>query len=170
MKRAFSMLLALLLLLSAGGVGEGLFSRLFSRDMVVGTDIDPDAVTDFYYTYDASTAPPHYQRYRFYVEDGRRLFYHETREGGGWPQTEADITASGTAALTDAQWETFVGLLLGGTAKRREESLTDGDAGPWLYLYWTGGEKEGREFTFESREKGAAFEDFCAALKEGPTC
>ena len=32
----------------------------------------------------------------FYVEEGKHFFYHETREGGGWPQTEEDITASGT--------------------------------------------------------------------------
>ena len=156
--RAVLFVLALSLLLS------GVLSPDQREDFVVGTDISPSDITDFYYTYDASTAPPHYQRYRFYVEDGRRLFYHETREGGGWPQTEEDITASGTLELTEEQWSIFCRLLDGGTADPREESLDSGDAGPWLYIYWGGGEAEGLEFRFASLEKGAAFETFCAEL------
>ena len=74
-----------------------------SGDMTVGSDIPFEDITDFYYTYDASTAPPHYQRYRLYVEDGKHYFYHETREGGGWPQTEEEITCSGTVELTEEQ-------------------------------------------------------------------
>ena len=134
----------------------------------VGADISFEEITDFYYTYDASTAPPHYQRYRFYADDGKHYFYHETREGGGWPQTEADITCSGAIELTDEQWSAFCALLNGGMASRREEHLDSGDAGPWLFLYWTGGEEEGREYSFEQRGTILAFEEFCEGLKEGP--
>ena len=159
-------LLILVMLLTAAGSCENALSWLFSPDKVVGKGIDPASVTDFYYTYDASTAPPHYQRYRFYAEDGAHFFYHETREGGGWPQTEADITVSGTVALTDEQWEAFLELIRGGTASPRVESLDDGDAGPWLFIYWTGGESDGRAFSFESREKESGFCDLCASLKQ----
>ena len=54
----------------------------------------------------------------------------------------------------------------GGTAYARTELLDDGDAGPWRFIYWTGGEAEGREFSFASVEKALAFEDFCVGLKE----
>ena len=159
MKRLLSALLALALLLATGCA-----SANSPGEMVVGDDIAFEELTDFYYTYDASTAPPHYQRYRFYVQDGKHYFYHETREGGGWPQTEENITRSGTVALTDAQWMAFCNLLRGGTASRREENLNDGDAGPYLYIYWVGGEEEGREFSFASYAEETEFEEFCAAL------
>lgn len=132
----------------------------------VGIDVPFEDITDFYYTYDASTAMPHYQRYRFYAEDGKHYFYHETREGGSWPQTEADTICSGTAELTDSQWSSFCDLINGGTASRREERLDSGDAGPWLYIYWRGGETEGREFSFEQPGFVLAFEEFCEGLKE----
>ena len=132
----------------------------------VGIDIAFEDITDLYYTYDASTAPPHYQRYRFYVEDGKHYFYHETREGGSWPQTEADITCSGTVELTEEQWTAFCDLLNGGTASRREEHLESGDAGPWLYIYWRGGETEGREFSFEQPGIVLAFEAFCTDIAD----
>ena len=164
MKRLLSALTALVLFLTAGCAS----ASLLPGEMVVGDDIACEELTDFYYTYDASTNPPHYQRYRFYVEDGKRYFYHETREGGGWPQTEEDITRSGTSELTDAQWTTFCDLLNGGTACRREEYLDSGDAGPWLFIYWNGGEEEGREFAFASCAEEAAFEEFCAALADHP--
>lgn len=48
----------------------------------------------------------------------------------------------------------------------REEHLESGDAGPWLYIYWRGGETEGREFSFDQPGTVLAFEEFCAGLKE----
>ncbi|MBQ8954266.1 MAG: hypothetical protein IJ048_09130 [Clostridia bacterium] len=136
------------------------------REWTVGTDIGFDDITEFYYTYDASTDPPHYQRYRFYRENGATLFYHETREGGGWPQTEADITVSGTVTLSEEQTLYFHACLEGGTVRGREESLDDGDAGPWTYLYWNGDQGSYQEFSFASWEKRIEFEDFCAALRD----
>ena len=163
MKRLVSALFALLLLLTVGCASES-----SPEEMIVGEEIAFEELTDFYYTCDASTDPPHYQRYRFYTEDGKRYFYHETREGGGWPQTEEDITLSGTVELTDAQWTAFCHLLRGGTASCREEHLDDGDAGPWLFIYWNGGEEEGREYVFASLSEETAFEEFCAALANHP--
>ena len=161
MKRFLSFVLVLLLIM-----GTGCAEGKLRDDKTIGSEISLEAITDFYFTYSTSTYPPFYQRYRFYSEGENYFFYHETREGGGWPQTEEDITASGTVELTKEQWEVFCDLLLNGSAKKREESLLDGDAGPWLFIYWTGGEKEGREYAFESWEKASAFEDFCISLAE----
>lgn len=61
--------LSVLLLAIALMCAEGLAAA--SDSMIVGNSIPFEGITDFYYTYDASTAPPHYQRYRFYVEDGK---------------------------------------------------------------------------------------------------
>ena len=164
MKRLLSFLFALLL--SAAGAAEGASAGGLPDRMRVGTDIPFGDITDFYYTLDASTDPPHYQRFRFYAEGGTRYFYHETREGGGWPQTEAYITTAGTAELTEEQWAAVCGLLEGGIAEKRGESPDDGDgdAGPWMFIYWSGGEAEGREFVFDPRVTVIAFEEYCLGL------
>ena len=164
MKKSTALFFALVLALSLAATA---WAADGPAAKTVGVDIAFEDITDFYYTYDASTAPPRFLRYRFYAEDGTHRFYHETREGGGWPQTEANITSSGTIELTDEQWAAFCDLLRGGTAREREEVLVDGDAGPWLFLYWKGGEKEGREFAFEQPGTLLAFEAYCAELKEG---
>ncbi len=166
MKRFLPLLFAFLMLLPVGNGDRTSAAAAPSDDFIVGKDISFEDIFDFYYTYDASTASPHYQRYRFYAEDGKRWFAHETREGGGWPQTEADITRSGTVKLTEGQWAAFCDLLSGGTARRREESLDDGDAGPWLFIYWHGGEAEGRAFSFEPAGNLLAFEEYCDALAD----
>ncbi len=137
-----------------------------SDDITVGTELSLEDITDFYYTYDAPLAMSRYQRYRFYVEDGKHFFYHETREGGAWPLTEEYISDSGMVELNDGQWDTFCSYLAGGTARKREESLDTGDAGPWLFIYWNGGEKEGREFYFENSGTVLAFEAFCESVRE----
>ena len=135
------------------------------REMTIGAELDENRVTDFYYTFDASYYPPYYQRYRFYTDAGKGFFFHETRQGGSWPQTEADTTDIGCTELTDDQWNAFLDLIRDGTARIREEHLEDGDAGPWMYVYFTGGEKDGREFEFATVEKRFAFEAFCEALR-----
>lgn len=165
MKRFLSAMLVLLLI-PAFGNAAGLFSGMFSESKTVGTDIFFEDIDDFYYTFDASYDPPFCQRYRFYIEGNRYFFFHETREGGGWPQTEEDTTETGTLELTEEQWYAFCDLLYGGAADRRTESLNDGDAGPWMYIYWIGGEAEGRQFRFASRAKEAEFESYCESLKE----
>ena len=148
------------------GIRETSGTRSESRAWVVGTDIPFEDIRDFYYTYDASTGPPHYQRYRFYLEDGKKIFYHETREGGGWPQTGEDITASGNMELSDEEWSEFCACIENGTVRGREEVLDDGDAGPWMYLYWNGDLGEYQEYTFASYGQQLTFEAFCEALRE----
>lgn len=133
----------------------------------VGKGIGINDVTEFYYTYASSTFPPQYQRYRFFMEGGKRYFYHEKREGNVFPLTEAHITVSGTAELTETDWKRFFGFLEGGTVKKREENVTSGDAGPWLYLYWNGDNGCVQEFSFASYGKLSEFEAYCAELCNG---
>ena len=131
---------------------------------VVGVDIKPEDVTEFYCTVSTSTFPPHYQRYRFYKEDGAYKFFHETREGDHFPLTEADATQTGTVTLSGDQWSDFLVLLVGGRVIARQEHLEAGDDGPWLYLYWTGDKGDIQEFSFVSYETRLAFESLCESL------
>ena len=154
----FAAFAAVLLVILAG-------SACRARQATVGTDVALSDVTDFYYTYSTSTDPPHYQRYRFFIDGGQRMFYHETREGGGWPQTEKDITARGSRALSEAEWAEFFGCVKGGIVEDRREHLDSGGAGPWLFLYWKGDRGKCQEFSFSSPAARFAFEDLCARLK-----
>ena len=135
-------------------------------EYVVGTDIAGKDITDFYYTLSASTYPPVYQRYRFCRENGKKLFYHESRQGGGWPQTEEDIVASGTRELTEKEWSAFVSCLRGGTVTGRSDEVIDGDEGPWMYLYWTGDEGTIQEFRFASPAEENEFIELCSGLAQ----
>ena len=148
-------MIALLLIgLAAGACAE----------ISVGTDITAEGITDFRYTYSTSTDPPFCQRYRFYVEDGKKLFCHETLEGGGWPQTEEDIAFSGMAELTETDWAAFFACICDGEIVPCNDDILDGDAGPWMYLYRTGDEGQPREFVFASPEKRFEFEELCSRL------
>ena len=139
---------------------------LFSKEMLVGTDISSDEISDFYYTEANINYDAYYQRYRFYVEDGKHLFFHETRERPNdyGPCTEEDATKTGTIDLTDDQWAEFIGLVSGGTVRAREESADSGDSGPWTYLYWTNDKSKYQQYSFESYGKQKEFEEFCLTL------
>lgn len=136
-------------------------------ELTVGTDIAPGDITEFYYTYSASTDPPVYRRYRFYAEDGKTCFSHEVREGDHWPLREEDISVSGTKELTPEEWGEFLDCVKGGAVKKRAEDPADGSSGPWLYLYWTGDRGEYQEFSFPAYGDRLAFEALCLRLKEG---
>ena len=100
------------------GTGENTEKMtLFSKEYIVGTDIAMDDIADFYYTEENINYDAYYQRYRFYVEDGKHLFFNETRERKDdyGPCTEEDTTQKGTIELTDDQWMKFCELINGGT-------------------------------------------------------
>ena len=60
------------------GTGENTEKMtLFSKECIVGTDIAMDDIADFYYTEENINYDAYYQRYRFYVEDGKRLFFND---------------------------------------------------------------------------------------------
>ena len=157
MKHCLTVFVVLLLCLLAAGA---------AAEKRAGEDFTAEDITDFYYTVSTSTYPPFYQRYRFYTEDGKKWFYHETREGGDWPQSEEDITVSGTVELTEADWAAFFACVRGGKADRRSEEILDGNSGPWMYIYWPGDEGEEQEFTFASIAEQFAFEALCARLAQ----
>ncbi len=138
---------------------------LLKKEFVVGKDVAKEDVLQFYFTYDSSTYPPEFQRYRFYTEGDKLLFYHEKREGDHWPLSESDATVTGTKELSETEWDTMFSLLCGGTARAREEHLESGGRGPWLFLYWKNDRGKIQEFTFASYEKQREFEAFCVALK-----
>ena len=123
-------------------------------------------ITDFYYTYENINFNAFYQRYRFYVEDGEPMFYHETRKrpnGYGWT-TEEDITRHGNIRLTDSQWAKVIDLLRDGFVSERKDSDEAGDAGPWTYIYWKNDKGKFQQYDFANYEQQAAFEEYCEKL------
>ncbi len=170
MKRLILILTGIILaaMLAGCGVKENTVEvPLFDKQMIVGTNIAFDDITDFYYTKENINYDAYYQRYRFYVEDGRHLFFHETRvrPGDYGPCTEKDTIQIGTIELSAEQWTQFCDLVSGGAVKARSESADSGDSGPWLYLYWTNDRSKYQQFSFDSYEKEAEFEEYCVALE-----
>lgn len=131
----------------------------------VGKTIGEEDFQEFYYTYSSTVNPPEFQRYRIYTDNGRKLFYHEKREGDRVFLTEEDITVSGETELTPEEWDVFWNCISGGTVENKKENADAGGAGPWLYLYWKGDKNKCRQFTFADAEKEAAFEEFCEKLR-----
>lgn len=134
--------------------------------MTVGKDIRIEDITDFYYTEENINYGAYYQRYRLYVEDGKHMFFHETRERRNdyGPCTEDDTTMIGTIELTDEQWSQFAEIVSNGIVKAREDSADSGDTGPWLYLYWTDDKGKYQQFSFDSYGAEVKFEEFCLGL------
>ena len=169
MKMSFTAIFVLLLVTLLAGCGAGEESAdmsLFGSAKIVGKDVQTSDITDFYYTEENINYDAFYQRYRFYVEDGKHMFFHETRERRNdyGPCTEDDATLIGTIELTDEQWSEFTGLVSGGTVKAREDSADSGGSGPWLYLYWTDDKGKYQQFSFDSYGTQTKFEEFCRDL------
>ncbi len=136
-----------------------------SKALTVGKDIAFSDITDFYYTYDSSVNPPEFLRYRFSASQGSYRFYYETRGGDHWPLTESDVTESVVRDLSQEEWTAFLETVSGGTVTKRQEQTETGSAGPWLFVYWNGDGGERQVFSFESRDKQAAFQALCTELK-----
>ena len=78
---------------------------------VVGRDILAEDITDFSFTYEESDSLT-YQIYRFYMEEGKYIFFHERKEN--------DTISTGTIELTQEQWNSFFSWIKGGTIERYE--------------------------------------------------
>ncbi len=131
-----------------------------------GSGFSAEDITDFYYTYNWIGYNAEYLRYRFYADDGKYFFFHEsrgTRDDYGW-NTEDDVISSGTVELTEEQWAAFFTCLKGGTVKSRSEEVLDGDSGPWMYLYLKGDDPAGLEYAFPSQAARSDFAEFCEGL------
>ena len=171
MKKTALLLIGLITisLLTGCGVGKGCIGMsLLGGEKIVGKNIKFEDITDFYYTEENINFGAYYQRYRFFVEEGKHMFFHETRERKDdyGPCTKEDTTRIGTIELTDEQWSKFTDLVSGGTVTARKDSAEAGGRGPWLYLYWKNDKSKYQEFSFESYETQARFEEFCISLAE----
>lgn len=137
-----------------------------TKDTVTNRKIPFDDVTEFYYTVENINYNASYQRYRFYREDGKHMFYHETRERPDeyGPTTEKDITNSGTLELSDAEWKDFLSYLKDGTVSAKKNPAESGGSGPWTFIYWKNDKEKYRVFAFSSYDKQLGFEEFCSAI------
>lgn len=134
--------------------------------MIVGKDIKIEDVNDFYYTYSHINFNPVYQRYRFYVENNKYMFFHDKREKKneyGY-LTEKDSVRNGTFEISKQDFETFFDFLKEGTVIKRQESTTTGDSGPWMYLYWKNDKGKIQEFSFKSYDTKERFVNYCEKL------
>lgn len=136
------------------------------NEFVVGKDIAITEIKDFYYTIDASTNPPVFQRYRFTSKNGKYTFYHEKREGDTWPLTEKYITVSGTTELSDVQWRDFFNCIDNGKVTERIDDAKSGKRGPWLYIYWENDKGIYQVFEFATHGQRKAFEKFVLRLMD----
>lgn len=166
MKMIFLFILCILL---------GIILSLFLKNarekkrFLVGLDILPEELHEFYYTLSNINLDAYYQRYHFFVKDGKYFFYHECREKPGeyGPTGEADIRSAGTLALSPEEWMEFFSYLKDGYVSKREEKLIyDGDKGPWTFLYWQKDQSVYQEFHFTSSAKRIAFESYCQNLAQ----
>ena len=162
----FFMIAALLCGCGAEG-GEGVFSFL-KAEKEVGADIPPADVTEFIYTYENINFNAEYRRYRFYVEDGKYMFFFETRqrENEYGPTTPDDVTSTGTVNADPETWARMLDSLRGGTVTKRSESTETGGAGPWTYLYWKNDKNKYQQFEFRDLSARTAFEALCVSLAE----
>lgn len=138
---------------------------------LVGVDIDNTSIYSFVWTFHNINFDAEFQRYKFYVEEGKYFFYHESRkrENEYGPTTEDDITKSGTIELSKEKWDEFLLTIAGGTVTKRNEEPTAGGSGPWIYLSWDKEQKvkdsdKYDEFSFVTYKNEKEFEDLCKKL------
>ena len=149
-----------------GGTSESTAVTLNSK--ITNRKIPVTDITDFYYNVENINFNAYYQRYRFYVEDGKFMFLHETRqiENDYGPTSEKDRTRYGVFELTEEEWLDFIALIQDGEVVARTESMETGDEGPRTYLYWKGDKGKYQEFSFPSYGVRQEFVAFCEALAE----
>ena len=134
-----------------------------NKEYMVGKNINLKDVSEFYYTYSATTNPAEYERYHFYIENSKYMFFHQIREADHLPLTEEDAIETQNIELTDEQWQQFFSYLEGGKVTKRTESIDTGTKTS-LYLYWNKDKAKYNEFTFETYTKNLEFKKFCNEL------
>ena len=145
-----------------GGCGKSM------EETVTNRKIPLDDVTEFYYTYENINFNAYFQRYRFYIEDGKYMFQHETRERPDdyGPTTEEDITNIGSFELTAEEWKDFLAFLKDGTVSARNDSGETGSSGPWTFLYWKNDKGKYQVFEFPTYDARTQFEQYCSSLAQ----
>lgn len=141
------------------------------HSMIVGKDIKDEDINEFYYTIENINYDAYFLRYKFYLEDGRHMFFFEERKRPDdyGPTTEEDTTAKIEYELSDKEWSVFYEIISGGKVSERKDDPDSGGTGPWTYLYWSGDKDKYQEYSFESQKNRAAFEKLCKQLVEKST-
>lgn len=162
MKPVKGVLLIMLCLAVFGGCGKA------AKETVTNRRIPTEDVTEFYYTVENVNYNAFYRRYRFYKQDGRYMFFHETRErpDGYGPAGQEDVTGGGDFELTAQEWQDFLAYLKDGTVSARKDGGDSGGSGPWTFIYWNNDKGKYRAFEFSSYDERVRFEEFCASLAE----
>ena len=137
-----------------------------AKTYIVGKDVPCGKIREFYYTVSSTGYPPHFLRYRFGDEQGKKTFFFERREGDHLPLTEEDRVETFTKELTDVEWTTFLNIIGRGTVRKRKESTASGGSGPYLFLYWEGDRGCIQEYGFPSYEEKEAFVAFSESLRK----
>ena len=139
-----------------------------ARETVTNRKIPVEEITEFYYTVENINYDAFYQRYRFYKEDGKYMFQHETRERPGQygPATKEDITNSGTFELSGAEWKDFLTCLKDGTVSAIKDSGESSSSGVWTFIYWKKDKGRYRVFEFPDYETRVRLEEYCSLLSQ----
>ena len=163
MKRTGGIILIMLCCMTLfGGCGKE------TEETITNKKIPLADVTEFYYTCENINFDAFFQRYRFYREDGKYMFQHETREKPGeyGPTSEEDITGRGTFELTAEEWNEFLTFLKDGTVSARKDSGESGGAGPWTFIYWKNDKGKYQVFEFATYDARTRFEEYCSSLAQ----
>ena len=163
MKRIGGIILIMLCCMTLfGGCGKE------TEETITNKKIPLADVTEFYYTCENINFDAFFQRYRFYREDGKYMFQHETREKPGeyGPTSEEDITGRGTFELTEEEWNEFLTFLKDGTVSARKDSGESGGAGPWTFIYWKNDKGKYQVFEFATYDARTRFEEYCSSLAQ----
>ena len=131
-----------------------------------GSEISDGDIAEFVYTFDHIGYNAEYQRFRFYTENGKHMFFHERREirGDYGFASEKDVTRKGDFQLKQNEWQSFCSFLQNGEIRQRNDEPVDGDDGPWMYIYLKNSDSRGQEFYFADLQTRGSFEDFCESL------
>ena len=139
-----------------------------AKETITNRKISVEDVTEFYYTAENINYDAFCKRYRFYKEDGKYMFRHETRERPGryGPATEEDITSSGTLELSDDEWKDFLTILKDGTVSALKDTGESGGNGTWTFIYWKKDKGKYRVFEFPDYGARVRFEKYCFLLSQ----
>ena len=138
------------------------FLRLKNK-LTVGKDVPFSELKELVYTVATTSYPPYSVRYRFEFSSDEVRFFYTRKEGKSLPLRDEDIVENKQGTLTEEQKKRLFESLSGGKLRKRKESITTGDSGPWVYLYCL--EDFGKtEFSFEIYLKSTAFLALCNEL------
>ncbi len=162
MKTIKGVLIIMLCLALFSGCGRN------TKETVTNMKIPVEDISEFFYTSENINFNASYQRYRFFKEDGKYMFFHEAREKPGeyGPTTKDDVTDSGTFELNAEEWNDFLAFLKDGKVSERKNSGESGGSGPWTFIYWKNDKGKYQVFEFPTYDSRVRFEEYCRSLAQ----